>query len=130
MRPVITEIDNARLRGLMSTPVGRRQLHAMQRVLEKLNAAKIVPPMRVPSSIMTMNSTAACWDRKTGSSRELTLVYPWNARPAFGRVSVLSKTGVELLGALPGQVISLDDGTELKIAYVSFQPEAERQFHL
>ena len=119
---MITETDNARLRGLMSTPVGRRQVGAMQLVLEKLNTAKIVPAMRVPSSVVTMNSTAACSDRRTGAIRELTLVYPWNAQPSVGRVSVLSRAGVELLGAIPGQVISLEDGAHLQIAYVSFQP--------
>jgi regulator of nucleoside diphosphate kinase len=130
MRPVITEIDNARLRGLMATPVGRRHVTTMRLLLEKLNTGRLVPPARVPSSIMTMNSTAACWDRSTGASRDLTLVYPWNEQQGLGRVSVLSRAGVELLGAIPGQVIALDNGARWQIAYISYQPEAERQFHL
>jgi regulator of nucleoside diphosphate kinase len=130
MRPVITEIDNARLRGLMTTPVGRRHASTMRLLLEKLNGGRLVPAARVPPSVVTMNSTAACWDGLTGASRELTLVYPWNEQRSLGRVSVLSKAGVELLAAVPGQVIALDDGARLQIAYVSFQPEAEHQFHL
>lgn len=130
MRPVITEIDNARLRGLMTTPVGKRHASTMRLLLEKLNGGRLVPATRMPPSIVTMNSTAACWDRRTGASRELTLVYPWNEQRMLGRVSVLSKAGVELLAAIPGQVIELDDGAHLQIAYVSFQPEAEQQFHL
>jgi regulator of nucleoside diphosphate kinase len=130
MRPLITDTDNARLRGLMSTPVARRHAASMRQLLDKLNNARIVPALRVPGSIMTMNSTAACWDRSSGASRELTLVYPWNEAKARGRVSVLSRAGVELLAAIPGQIVELDDGAKLQIAYVSHQPEAERQFHL
>ena len=130
MRPLVTETDNARLRGLMATPAGRRHVGAMRSLLDKLNTARVVPAPRVPGSIMTMNSTAACWDRASGASRELTLVYPWNEQRANGRVSVLSRAGIELLGATPGSVVELEDGACVQIAYVSYQPEAERQFHL
>jgi regulator of nucleoside diphosphate kinase len=127
MRPLVTDIDNTRLRGLMATPAGRSRVSAMRLLLDKLNAARIVPSSRVPASIMTMNSTAACWDRATGASRELTVVYPWNEQPARGRVSVLSRAGIELLGAKPGQVVELDDGAKLEIAYVSYQPQAQAE---
>jgi transcription elongation GreA/GreB family factor len=130
MRPIVSEMDNTRLRGLMTTPAGRRHAGAMRTLLEKLNAARIVPASSMPSTIMTMNSSAACWDRVSGASRELTLVYPWNERPAHGRISILSRAGIELLGATPGSTVSLEDGAQVKIAYVSYQPEAERQFHL
>jgi regulator of nucleoside diphosphate kinase len=130
MRTLVTDIDNTRLRGLMTTPAGRVRATSMRGLLEKLNAARIVPSVRVPGSIMTMNSTAACWDRISGSSRELTLVYPWSELLALGRISVLSHAGIALLGATPGQVVELDDGTKLQIAFISYQPEAERQFHL
>lgn len=130
MRPLITETDNTRLRGLMATPAGRRHVGAMRSLLEKLNGARIVPSPRVPGSIMTMNSTAACWDRTSGVSREVTLVYPWNEQRSLGRVSVLSRAGIDLLGATPGAVVELEDGARVQIAYVSYQPEAERQFHL
>ena len=127
MRPLITDTDNARLRGLMSTSAGRRHAGAMRSLLEKLNGARIVPSPRVPGSIMTMNSTAACWDHESGASRELTLVYPWNERRSLGRVSVLSPAGIELLGATPGSFVELEDGARMQIAYVSYQPEAERR---
>lgn len=130
MRPVIADVDNARLRGLMTTPAGRRQASAMRLLLDKLNAARIVPIGRMPATIMTMNSTAACWDRRSGASRDLTLVYPGNEQPAQGRLSVLSRAGVELLGAIPGTAVELDDGAILQIAYVRYQPEGDRQFLL
>lgn len=127
MRPLITDIDNARLRGLMTTPAGRRHAGTMRLLLDKLNSARIVPVTRMPATIMTMNSTAACWDRASGASRELTLVYPWNEQQALGRVSVLSRAGIELLAATPGSTIELEGGAQLQIAFVSYQPEAERQ---
>lgn len=130
MRPMITDIDNARLRGLMATPAGRRHAAAMRLLLDKLNAARIVRAMDIPPSIMTMSSTAACWDRVTGASRDLTLVYPWNAQPNAGRISVLSRAGVELLGATPGSTVELDGGARVKIAYVSHLVEGERQLQL
>lgn len=130
MRPLITDIDNARLRGLMTTPAGRRHATTMRLLLDKLNGARIVSPSSMPSTIMTMNSSAACWDRATGVSREVTLVYPWNANPSVGRVSVLSRAGIALLGATPGSTVPFDDGVSLQIAYVSYQPEAERRVSL
>jgi regulator of nucleoside diphosphate kinase len=130
MRPIVSQMDNTRLRGLMTTPAGRRHASAMRILLDKLNTARIVPAASMPATIITMNSSAACWDRVSGASLELTLVYPWNERPAVGRISILSRAGVELLAATPGSTVVLDDGAQVKIAYVSYQPEAERQFHL
>jgi regulator of nucleoside diphosphate kinase len=128
IRPLVTDIDNSRLRGLMTTPLARRNALGMRRLLEKLSRCRVVPATRMPSSIVTMNSRTACWD-DAGAAREVALVYPWNGSPAAARISILSRLGIELLGATPGHVFGMD-GARFTIAYVSYQPEAERQFHL
>lgn len=130
MRPLVTDIDNTRLRGLMTTPAGRRGDRGMWLLVEKLNRARIVPAAQMPPTIVTMNSRVACWEKDSGAARELSLVYPWNGAPSRGRVSILSRAGVELLGAMPGHVVELDAGRRVQIAYVAYQPEAERQLQL
>lgn len=127
-RTLVTDHDDARLRGLMATPLCRRNESVTRLLREKLDRCRVVPAARMPASIVTMNSQIACWG-DGGVARELALVYPWIGAPASGRVSVLSRLGIELLGAIPGHVFRID-GVSFSIAYVSYQPEAERQFHL
>ncbi len=128
IRPLVTDTDDVRLRSLTTTPVGRRHDAMMRLLLDKLNRCRIVPAARMPASIVTMNSRIVGWE-DGGIGHELALVYPWDASPASERVSVLSPLGIDLLGAVPGHAFRID-GARFKIAYVAYQPEAERQFHL
>lgn len=128
IRPLVTDTDYARLRGLVASPLAVDRGEVVDLLVEKLTRARIVPATRVPTSVVTMNSRATCLDEQTGTTRELCLVYPWNATEP-GRVSVLSRLGIELLGAIPGKMLHTL-GSVLKVAYVGYQPEAQRQFHL
>lgn len=128
IRPLVTDTDYARLRGLMASPLALDREEVVDLLIKKLTCARIVPAARVPPSVVTMNSRATCLDEASGTARELCLVYPWNASEDGG-VSVLSRIGIELLGAIPGHVIHTL-GSALMIAYVSYQPEAEHRFYL
>ena len=129
MRPLVTDADNKRLRALLGTERVRGGAQARRLLREKLDVAAIVPFSRMPPSIVTMNSRVTCWDEKSMDRRELSLVYPWNAAPELGRISVLSVPGVQLLGAAPAQLVRID-GALLRIYYVSYQPEASGHAHL
>lgn len=129
LRPLVTQTDNARLRALVDkTRATGGHDSAVRLLLEKLDRCRVVPAARMPASIVTMNSRIACWG-DGGRGRELTLVYPWSASPAGERISILSRLGIALLGAIPGHVFRVD-GLCFSVACVAYQPEAERQFHL
>ena len=52
-----------------------------------------------------MNSVATVFDLTGGDRREITLVYPHEAEPASGRVSVLAPLGTALLGYREGDEV-------------------------
>ncbi len=129
MQPLITEMDERRLRNLLSTPIARKDPVAARFLRYKLDRARVVPSTAVPSTVATMNSKLSCWDPAKGETREISLVYPWAYEPAEDRFSILSRVGVDLLGAIPGRRVFID-GTPWEILYVAYQPEAQGSFHL
>ena len=82
----------------------------------------------MPRDTATMNSRVLCVDEKTGAEHQLQLVYPRDADPAQGKVSVLAPVGAALLGLSAGQAIDwpLPGGrsTRLRVLHVIDQSEA------
>src|SRR5688500_18329120 len=105
-RPAIfvTDADARRLAFLLDA--GRRNPehdHAHLRELRaELERAIIVAPEDVPPSVVMMYSVVQVLDVDDGERREVTLVYPHDAEPARGRVSVLAPLGTALLGYRKG----------------------------
>ena len=96
---------------------------ALQRVLA---CATVVTSDEMPHDIVTMNTQVVLRDEATGESRVMRVVFPGDADPAAGLISVLEPLGLRLLGASPPQVIecSLSDGAHrLRIEQVLYQPE-------
>lgn len=92
---VLAEEDYARLRGI-----------AHNRPLEEeLDRAIVVPLDRLPGDIVTMNARCAYFDESANVRREVELVYPEDADPNAGKVSVLAPVGSALLGMAVGQAI-------------------------
>lgn len=129
MQPLITDADARRLRSLLSTPLAVRSPMTARSLDRKLDSARIVSAHVVPPTVVTMNSRVACVNVSEGRERELTLVYPWAHDASHGRVSILSRIGVDLLAAIPGRKIWID-GVRWNVLCVAYQPEAERMFHL
>lgn len=80
----------------------------------------------MPPGVVTMNSQVVVCDEKTGERRVVSVVYPEDADPTAGRISVLEETGAQLLGASPGHTIEdqFPDGTHcLRIEKIVYQPE-------
>jgi regulator of nucleoside diphosphate kinase len=71
----------------------------------ELERAIIVDPRDIPPGVITMNSVATIFDLTGGSRREITLVYPHEAEPASGRISVLAPLGTALLGYREGDEV-------------------------
>lgn len=77
-------------------------LHELRAELER---AVIVDPRDIPPGVVTMNSVATVLDLTGGERREIMLVYPHEAEPASGRVSVLAPLGTALLGYREGDEV-------------------------
>jgi regulator of nucleoside diphosphate kinase len=122
----VTARDLERLTDLLSAH-GGRDTSAVDRLEEQLGRATVLPSDQIPSDIVTMRSTVVVEDQ-SGARREMQLVYPKEANPSHGQVSVLAPIGSALLGLRVGQSIDwpLPGGrkTKLKIIKVLYQPEA------
>ena len=108
-RPAIfvAEDDARRLAFLLSgdRDVGTHDQAHLRELRDELERAIIVAPRDIPPGVITMNSIATVLDITGGSRREVTLVYPHEAAPASGRISVLAPLGTALLGYRTGDEV-------------------------
>ena len=82
-----------------------RELAQDHDLSEELDRAIVVPSERMPSDVVTMHSRCIYIDENVGVQREIELVYPDEADPNEGKVSVLAPIGSALLGLAAGQSI-------------------------
>ncbi len=100
----VSEQDMKRLMALVESASGRdRELADV--LDDELLRAKVVPACDLPPDVVTMNSHVQFEDEATGKQREIVLVYPKDADPRNGRISVLAPVGSALLGLSVGQSI-------------------------
>ena len=102
----------------------------LQRLLE---TARVVPSDDMPHDVVTMNTQVVLRDETSGERRAVRVVFPGDADPAAGLISVLDPLGVQLLGASPRHVIEceLADGVHrLRVEEVLYQPEHSLRTHL
>ena len=104
----ITDRDAAKLRGLLAARAadreGRDQEHLFDLATE-LERAHVVNADTVPVGVVVVNSRVQVTDLVSGDRRELTLVFPSEADPAAGRVSVLAPLGCALMGCREGEIV-------------------------
>lgn len=130
-RPQVTESDRQRLETLLTgariLPPGMESpLSILRRLLE---VADVVPTKSIPADVVTMNSQVRLWNQNNEREFILSLVYPQDAGGGdFGkiRLSVLTRTGLSMLGRKVGDTI---DG-DLRIRELLYQPEAAGDFDL
>jgi regulator of nucleoside diphosphate kinase len=106
-RPTIyvAEDDARRLAFLLSGERGAHDLVHLRELRAELERAVIVTPREIPPGVITMHSVVTVSDLTGGSRREVTLVYPHEADPAAGRISVLAPLGTALLGYRQGDEV-------------------------
>lgn len=131
---VVTSTDHKRLSGLLDSYGSRRDHEFLQVFDAELARARIVAPTEVPPDVVTMNSRFRYIELTAGTANTITLVYPWDADPSAGRISVFAPVGCALLGLRVGQTIDwqLPDGRLRSYGVVEmlYQPEAAGDFHL
>ena len=111
--PVISFEDYARL----------RQYPLNDELAEELDRAIVVQKEQVPENAVTMHARCTYLDQRLGTQRQIELVYPDEADPATGKISVLTPVGSALIGLRVGQEIAwvFPDGSvrRLKVTGVS-----------
>ena len=99
----------------------------------KLQRAQVVPSAAVPPDVVTMQSTVLLANEDTGERQLVSLVYPHEANPAQGRISVLDAIGMALLGARLAEqlIVAGESGRQrLHVAQILYQPEQSMRTHL
>lgn len=84
---------------------GAHDLAHLRELRAELERAIIVAPQEIPAGVITMYSLATVLDVTAGTRREITLVYPHEAQPTTGRISVLAPLGTALLGYRQGDEV-------------------------
>jgi regulator of nucleoside diphosphate kinase len=123
----ITEIDKARLRGLVDLENGS-DIFELEHEIER---AIVVDPLKVAEGVITMNSRALL--QVDDEELEVALVYPEDADGRAGKLSVCSGIGTAILGCMEGDAVSFripNRTCHIRIRKVLYQPEAAGDFHL
>lgn len=132
---VVTQTDLARLKASIDR-IGLDERRDQRHLVElegELARAKPVESEAVPGNVVTMNSKVRLKDLDSQKEFVYTLVYPNEADPASGRVSVLAPVGTALLGNCVGSEFewAVPSGLRrLRVEEILFQPEAAGQPHL
>jgi regulator of nucleoside diphosphate kinase len=103
---VIAETDARRLSLLLEDGAPQRDAPHLLELREELERALIVHADELPRGVITMQACATVLDLGSGARQELQLVYPREADPARGLVSVLAPLGTALLGYRAGDEVS------------------------
>lgn len=132
----LTNHDLGQLRHLIADLTQRaRGMQAGVDALEEiLDLGRVVPSQDIPQDIVTMNSKVIFEDLGAREQREAIIVYPQDADPQSGKISVLSPVGIALLGLAVGAEIDLPlphgRTSRIRIREVSYQPEAHGEYAL
>lgn len=100
---------------------------------QRMDACLETEPTSVPADVVTMNSRVRLQEVGNGAEFEYELVFPRNASPEEGRISVLTPLGAALLGSRVGETIEVSTPRavrRLKVLELVFQPEAAGQYDL
>jgi regulator of nucleoside diphosphate kinase len=103
---LVAEDDARRLSFLLHDRNGPAHDAAHLRELRaELERAIIVKSQEIPADVVTLYRVASVLDVGDGRRREFTLVYPHDADPSKGRISVLAPLGTALLGYREGDEV-------------------------
>ena len=107
-----------------------RALPGSSMLQQELERADVVEPDEIVSDTVTMNSTVKFVDEQTGTTHELTLVYPDHAGVP-GTVSVFAPAGSALLGLTVGQSIKWQvpgrRQLQLRVVTVTGKPQSRKK---
>ena len=127
---VISSFDKERLKKLLATESEAENAADLEYEIER---GAEVRPEDVPPDVVTMNSTVRVTDLDSGATHVYTIVFPADADPEKGRISILSMVGTALIGYRKGDVIDWQTprgNRKLRVDDILYQPEAAGDWHL
>ncbi len=95
---IISDADFIRLMAIQPPPDLRAELER----------AIVVPSDSMQEGVVTMGSHVRYAEVETGNSRQVQIVFPEEADPSQGKVSVFAPVGAALIGLTIGQEIDWD----------------------
>lgn len=104
--PIVLIDDEADALADLAIGIQDRHPNVSRLLLEEIERATALGAAHVPDDVVTMGSTVAFVDERTGETRTVQLVYPKDADIAEGRISILTPVGAGLIGLRTGQSIS------------------------
>jgi regulator of nucleoside diphosphate kinase len=130
---LLTRVDAEKLIKLIGDAQreGYRGSSYIKLLAGEIDKAQIVDPHEIPSDVITLNSTAQLVDLETNEEMVYTLVFPENANPLQGKISILAPIGTAMLGYRAGDTFEWETPggkRVLHIKAVTFQPEASGDF--
>lgn len=128
-RIYITRDDAGKLEELLKAGFRHNALDRanLQVLQDELHRAKIVTPSQVTPDVVTMHSCVRLKDVASQEAMEITLVFPEEADPDAGSVSVVAPLGAAILGYKAGDTIQFKTPggvRRVSIEAVTYQPEA------
>jgi regulator of nucleoside diphosphate kinase len=102
---VVREEDAARLERLLVMAGRLRDGDAITALQHELDRAEVLDEASMPVGVVAMGTHVRFVDEDSGDEQEVVLVYPAEADPGRGRISVLAPVGSALLGLRIGQSI-------------------------
>ncbi len=130
----LTHLDANRLGELAKESFRRAEVlaDAGRTMMSVLDSARVVPSESILADVVTMNSTVILEDWASGKRKEVTVVYPIDADPVRGKLSVFSPVGRTLLGLRVGDEADLPAPyhRRIKVIKILYQPEAAGNFAL
>lgn len=132
----ITKTDGERLGNLIKLVRNQEDLANfayINRLEEGLEHAEIVAPEDVPPDVVTMRSKVKLKDLDTGENIVYSIVFPSEANPDEGKISILAPLVTALLGYKRGDTVEFQAPLRLrrlKIEEILYQPEAAGDYNL
>jgi regulator of nucleoside diphosphate kinase len=125
----ITTKDAEKLRDLIRDAYHTeyRRSDYLKKLADEIEKASIVQPDQTPSDVVTLNSTARLVDQETKEEMVYSLVFPEDADPSQGKISILAPIGTAMLGYKAGDTFEWDTPGGKRIIHVKeilYQPEA------
>ena len=93
----------------------------------EMEKASVVRPDQIPSDVITLNSKVCLVDQQTNEEMIYSLVFPEDADPSQGKISILAPIGTAMLGYKVGDTFEWDTPGGKRSIHIKeslYQPEA------
>ena len=132
----VTETDRERLQNLIQlvrAGNGDAESHDVKLLEEGLESADVVLSQEIPADIVTMRSKVKLEDVDSGDRSTYSIVFPTEADPESGRISILAPLASAVLGRRVGEIVEFQAPSRLRrirLEKMLYQPESAGDYSL